>query len=375
MAEKRDYYEILGVSKGASLDDIKKAYRKLALKYHPDRNQGNPEAEKMFKEATEAYEILRDEQKRKLYDQFGHAGVSGAGTQGFGQAAYNDFSDIFSGTGFEDIFENLFAGAGFGFAGSRQRTSSRRGADLRYNLEISLEDVYHGKEITIQIPREEQCPDCHGTGSADGKLETCGVCHGSGQVRRTSGFFSIAETCRACGGSGQIIRNKCPTCHGSGLVSKKRTLSIRIPAGIEAGTRLKVSGEGEAGVRNGPPGDLYVVVQVKKHPDYEREGVDLQRRVQIPVTTAILGGEITLTALDNSKVKLKIPAGTQPGTMFRVRGKGLPYMGGVGRFGDLIVEAEVVIPKTLSNRGKQLVKELEVELEQNSSIFGKLGFK
>lgn len=375
MAEKRDYYEVLGVSKGASIDDIKKAYRKLALKYHPDRNQGNDEAEKMFKEATEAYEVLRDEQKRKLYDQFGHAGVSGAGAQGFGQAAYSDFSDIFSGSSFEDIFENLFSGSGFGFGGSRQRSSARRGADLRYNLEISLEDVFHGKEITIQIPRDEHCSDCNGTGSADGKLETCTVCHGAGQVRRASGFFSITSTCSSCGGSGQIIRNKCHTCHGSGLVSKKRTLSIRIPPGVESGTRLKVAGEGEAGLRQGPSGDLYVVVQVKKHPDYEREGVDLQSQIQVPVTMAILGGEISLTTLDRSKVKLKIPVGTQPGTLFRIRGKGLPYMGGVNRFGDLIVGADIAIPKSISSKAKQLVKELESELDQGAGVFGKLGFK
>ncbi|MCS6984121.1 MAG: molecular chaperone DnaJ [Leptospiraceae bacterium] len=376
MAEKRDYYEILGVSRNASLEEIKKAYRKLALKYHPDRNQGNPEAERLFKEATEAYEVLRDEQKRKLYDQFGHAGLSGMGSQGFGQAAYNDFADIFGGTSFEEIFENLFSGAGFGFGGStRQRSGARRGADLRYNLEISLEDVYHGKEVTIQIPKEESCSDCHGTGSEDGKLDSCPVCHGSGQIRRTTGFFSIAQTCYHCGGSGKVVRSKCRTCGGTGLVSRRKTLSIRIPPGIESGTRLKVAGEGEAGYRNGPPGDLYVVVQVKKHPIFEREGVDLQTKVQVSVTTAILGGEITLEALDNSKVKLKIPPGTQPGTTFRIRGKGLPYMGGTGRYGDLLVEAEIVVPKNLSNRAKQLVKELEAELEQNSGIFGKFGFR
>ncbi len=361
MAEKRDYYEILGVAKSSSLDDIKKAYRKLALKYHPDKNKDNPEAEALFKEATEAYEVLRDESKRKIYDQYGHAGLSGTASPGFGQGAYSDFSDIFSGSSFEEIFENLFSGSGgFGFSGGR--SGARKGTDLRYNIEISLEDVYHGKEVTIKIPREEHCPDCHGTGSSDGKTEVCPVCHGAGQVRRSSGFFSIASPCHNCNGTGKIIRNKCRTCHGSGLVSKKHTLNIRIPAGIDSGTRLRVSGEGEAGPNGGAPGDLYVVVQVKKHHDFEREGVDLSAQVSIPVTTAILGGEILVKGIDNSSVKLKIHAGTQPGTLFRLRGKGLPYMGSSDRYGDLIVSAEVSIPKHLSDKAKQLVQNLAKEL-------------
>ncbi|MCS6971981.1 MAG: molecular chaperone DnaJ [Turneriella sp.] len=370
MPEKRDYYEILGVPRNATLNEIKSAYRKLALKYHPDKNPGNPEAEAKFKEATEAYEVLRDEQKRKIYDQFGHAGLGGAGAQGFGQTAYSDFSDIFAGTSFEDIFENLFAGAGFGR--SRTAHSPRRGSDLRYNLEISLEDVYHGKEEEIVIPREETCPDCNGTGSADGRLETCHICGGSGQVRRSTGFFSVATTCNTCGGTGRLVKNRCRTCNGGGTVTKRRKLAIRIPAGIDSGTRLKIAGEGEAGPYGGPSGDLYVVVQVRKHPNFERDGVDLITHIDVPVTTAMLGGEVTVETLDKSKVKIKIPPGTQPDTLFRVRGKGLPYMGGQGRYGDLIAHARIEIPKSLSNRAKSLVRELEAELQASGSgIFGR----
>lgn len=373
MANKRDYYEILGVSKNASLDEIKKAYRKLALQYHPDRNKGNKEAEEKFKEATEAYEVLRDDQKRKIYDQFGHAGLSGsgAGSSGFGQGAYSDFSDIFQGSGIEDIFDNIFGGMGFGGSTSRGRQESRRGADLRYNMEVELEDVFHGKEVKIQIPREEHCERCNGTGSADGKLETCPTCGGHGQVRRSSGFFSIASTCPDCGGSGHKIKNPCPACRGSGLVNKRKTLSIRIPAGVESGTRLKISGEGEAGPKGGPSGDLFVVIQVKKHRRFEREAADLLLRMQVPVTTALLGGEIDITTINDSKVKLKIPAGTQPNTTLRIRGKGLPYMSygssSSGRYGDLLIEIKVDIPKSLSTRSKQLVKDLEEELEKSGS--------
>lgn len=370
MADKRDYYEVLGVPKGAALNDIKSAYRKLAMKYHPDKNPGNAEAEVKFKEATEAYEILRDEQKRKIYDQYGHAGLGGAGAQGFGQAAYSDFSDIFSGTSFEDIFENLFSGSGFGRG--RGGNSARRGSDLRYNLEITLEDVFNGREEEIVIPREESCGDCNGTGSSDGRLDTCHICGGSGQVRRSTGFFSVASTCNTCGGTGKLIKNRCKTCSGAGTVSKKRKLAIRIPAGIDTGTRLKISGEGEAGPRGGPSGDLYVVVQIRKHATYERDGVDLAMYIDVPVTTAMLGGEVTVETLDKSKVKVKIPAGTQPDTLFRVRGKGLPYMGGQGRFGDLIAHARIDIPKSLSSKAKTLVKELEAEMQASGSgIFGR----
>lgn len=374
MASKRDYYEILGVSKSATLDEIKKAYRKLALKYHPDKNKGDEKAEELFKEATEAYEVLRDEKKRSLYDQFGHQGVGG-GAEGFGQGAYTDFSDIFQGSTFEDLFENIFSGlGGFGSArgaGGRSPGGARRGSDLRYNLEISLEDVYHGKEVKIQIPREEHCDKCRGTGSADGKTDVCPTCQGSGQIRRSSGFFSIASTCTSCGGAGSIIRNQCNECHGGGLVSRKRTINIRIPHGIESGTRLKVAGEGEAGPKGGPSGDLYVVVLIKRHANFEREGADLTAKVELPVTMAIMGGELEIETLASGKVKLKVPAGTQPQTVFRVRGKGLPYMSGHNRYGDMLVEADILIPKSLSAKAKQLVKELDEEISAGSGFFGR----
>jgi len=369
VAEKRDYYEVLGVSKSSSEQEIKKAYRKLALKYHPDRNKGNAESEAKFKEATEAYEVLIDKEKKQMYDQYGHAGVQGAGGGGFGQAAYSDFGDIFSGTSFEDIFENLFSG-GFGFRGdSGGGQSVRRGADLRYNLEVSLEDVFKGKEIKIQIPRSEHCDSCKGTGSSDGKRNTCPVCKGAGQVRRSSGFFSIASTCSNCNGEGQVIKNVCKSCQGSGLVARKRTISIRIPPGIETGTRLKVSGEGEAGPNGGVSGDLYVVVQVKRHSQFRREGADLLIQAEVPVTTAMLGGEIMVDTISKSKVKLKIPQGTQPGTTFRLRSKGLPYMGSSGRFGDVMVEANIIIPKSLNSKAKQLAKELDKELASSQGGF------
>ena len=372
VSNKRDYYEVLGVSKSASMDEIKKAYRKLALKYHPDRNKGDTEAADRFKEATEAYEILRDDQKRRLYDQFGHAGISGsgAGGNGFGQGAYSDFSDIFSGSSFEDIFENFFSGS-FGFGGSRSRSQVRRGSDLRYNLGIELEDVYYGKEIKIQIPREEHCSKCSGSGSEDGKQSSCPTCNGTGQVRRTSGFFSIASTCNKCGGSGQVVTRPCGECNGHGLVNRKKTLSVKIPQGVESGTRLKIAGEGEAGPYGGPYGDLHVVLQVSRHPDFERDGMDILTKTDVPLTVAILGGEVMVKTLSGNQVKLKVPAGTQPGTNFRLRGKGLPLMSSPGRHGDILVETNIQIPKSMNSKAKQLVKELEEELNHGSGIFGR----
>ena len=357
MSSKRDYYEILGVAKTATLDEIKKAYRQLALKYHPDKNIGNAESEAKFKEATEAYEVLRDDKKRSMYDQFGHTGTSG---QGFGGGGASDFSDAFAGTNFEDIFDNFFSG-GFGFSGNRGR--ERRGSDLRYNLEIDLEDVISGKEIKIQIPREEHCGDCKGTGSADGKESTCHQCSGSGQVRRNSGFFSIASTCEKCKGAGKVITSPCKTCSGAGLVNQKRTLNIRIPKGVEHGTRLKVAGEGEAGPSKGPAGDLYVVVHIKKHNKFERSGSDLVTKIDLSVITAMIGGEINIKTLSGSEVKLKIPAGTQPQSIFRLREKGLPNLSNPKYLGDILVEVNLVVPKSLNSKAKQLVKDLAAELE------------
>ena len=378
---KKDYYEVLGVSKSAGIDEIKKAYRKVAIKYHPDKNQDNKdEAEVKFKEATEAYEVLRDDQKRKMYDQFGHQGVSGAaGGSGFGQAAYSDFSDIFSGTGFEDIFDNFFSGSGFGFGRSSSRSQMRetRGADLRYNLEVDLEDIYYGKEIKIEIPKKEYCSECSGHGSKDGKRVSCSICNGSGQIRKTSGFFSISTTCNTCGGTGERISDPCQLCRGSGLIEKKKVLSVKVPPGVDSGTRLKLTGEGEAGPNKGPLGDLYIVIHVKKHSIFQREGSSLHLSIDIPVTAALLGGDVDIKNIDNTKVKLKIPAGTQSGTIFRIKGKGLPimsnfsYLSNTNKNGDILAEINIVIPKNLNSKAKKIIKDLEIELEEKSGMFSR----
>lgn len=356
----RDYYEILGVARGSSKEEIKKAYRKLAIKYHPDKNKGDAAAEDKFKEATEAYEVLSDDKKRPAYDQFGKAGVHAGGQDGgFGQRAYTDFSDIFG--DFGDVFSEFFGGGGGGFGGSRG-AGVRRGSDLRYNVEISLEDASSGKEIKIEIPRQESCDECGGSGAQKGTGSTsCPLCQGMGQVRRTQGFFSVTTSCPQCKGAGKVIKNPCKVCNGSGLTEKKRTLNIKIPAGVESGSRLKVTGEGEAGPNGGPRGNLYVVTHIKRHQSFEREGNDLVVYVGIPITTSILGGEIEIPTIDGKFVKMKIPPGTESGQIFRLKGKGMPYMGGYGK-GDQHVVIEVSIPKNISKKAKELVEELGREL-------------
>lgn len=367
----RDYYEILGIDRGADKDEIKKAYRKLAIKYHPDKNRNNPEAEEKFKEATEAYEVLSDDEKRQTYDRFGKAGVSGQG--GFGNRAYTDFSDIFGDIG--DIFSEFFGGSFAGGGGGRpQERGYRRGSDLRYNLEISLEDAATGKEVKIEIPRMESCSICNGTGAEGGKVQTCTVCHGYGQVRRTQGFFSISTTCPQCNGRGQTIVNPCKKCSGKGLEEKRRTLNIKIPPGVESGSRLKVSGEGEVGPGGGPHGDLYVVTHIKLHEIFERQGNDLVIQANIPVTMAILGGEIEVPTIDGKKLKMKVTAGTESGQIFRLKGKGMPYVHGYGK-GDQHVIIKINTPRNLSPRGVELVEELKRELEKsgdNESLFSKI---
>jgi len=353
MSEK-SYYEILGVSKSASDDEIKSAYRKLAVKYHPDKNKGNKEAEEKFKEATEAYEVLRDSKKRTAYDQFGKAGVSG-GSAGFGAGAYTDFSDIFG--DFGDIFGDFFGGGG---RGSR-RGQSNRGSDLRYNLEINLEDACLGKEIKIDIPRLETCGDCGGSGAAKGSSPTvCPDCGGSGQIRRIQGFFSVTTTCPRCNGKGKIITNPCKTCKGEGLVEKRRTINIKIPPGVESGSRLKVSGEGEAGPNGGPHGDLYVVTHIKKHQQFERQGSDLIVQKSISLAMACLGGKIEVPSIDGKTIELNIPEGTESGQVFRMKGHGVPYLGAYGK-GDQHVVIRVEIPKKLSKKQKELLEEFARE--------------
>ena len=366
----RDYYEVLGVTKSSTKEEIKKAYRQLAIKFHPDKNRGNPEAEEKFKEATEAYEILSDDEKRKLYDQFGKAGVGAGGPGGYGYKAYTDFSDIFGDIG--DIFSEFF-GAGFGGAGNR-RYGTRRGSDLRYNIEITLEDAALGKEIKIEIPRSEQCETCGGSGAKNGKVQTCTTCQGTGQVRRTQGFFSVASTCPKCRGTGKMISDPCKDCSGSGLIEKKRTLHVKIPPGVESGSRLKVTGEGEAGPNGGPRGDLYVVTHIARHEIFERQGNDLILQANILVTRAILGGEIEVPTIDGKKVKMKIPPGTESGQIFRLKGKGMPYVGGYGK-GDQHVIIQVKIPKNLNGKSKELVEELAKELGEDvksGSVFSKI---
>ncbi|OHD71301.1 MAG: molecular chaperone DnaJ [Spirochaetes bacterium RBG_16_49_21] len=349
---KRDYYEVLGVSKNATEDEIKQAYRKLALKYHPDRNKGDKNSEEKFKEATEAYEVLRDPKKRASYDKFGHAGVSGF--EGFGRGAYSDFSDIFGDFDFSDIFEGFF-GSGFG---TRTRTKrARRGADIQYDLSITLEDAASGEEVQIKIPRNETCEVCDGTGSKAGtKPAVCPLCNGSGQIRQTQGFFSITQTCYKCRGEGKIISSPCSSCGGTGLKLHKRTITVKIPAGVESGSRLKISGEGEQGPNGGARGDLYVVIHVKKHTSFERHDNDILSLVDVSFPMACLGGEIEVPTINGNKAKMKIPPGTENGQVFRLKGNGIPYLGSYGR-GDQLVKINIKVPKRLTPRQKELLKE------------------
>lgn len=354
MATKRDYYEILGVNKNASSDEIKQAYRKLALKYHPDRNKDNPEAVEKFKEATEAYEILRDSQKRASYDRFGHEGVSGF--NGFGRGAAADFSDIFGDVDFDlgDIFESFFGGG----RGGRARTKkARRGADIQYELTISLEEAVEGKEVQVEVPRHENCTTCNGSGAAPGSSPSvCTVCNGTGQVRQTQGFFSVTQTCYKCRGEGKIISSPCKICKGKGLIAKNRKITVKIPPGVESGSRLKISGEGEQGPNNGPSGDLYVFIHITRHQVFERHGNDLINTVEISFPMACLGGEIEVPTISGKIAKMKIPPGTENDQVFRLKGNGIPYLGSYGR-GDQLIKINVLVPKKLSSKQKELLQE------------------
>jgi molecular chaperone DnaJ len=360
---KRDYYEVLGVERGATEQQIKSAYRKLALKFHPDRNPGDKKAEEAFKEAAEAYAVLADAQKRGLYDRFGHAGVSGSGAGGpggFDPTIFADFGDIFSGLG--DMF-------GFGdiFGGRRRRGGPQRGADLRYDLEITFEESAEGTETNIVIPREETCETCSGSGAAPGtSAETCSQCRGAGQLRYQQGFLTVARPCPNCRGTGKTIAKPCAECRGAGRISRERKLTVKIPAGISTGQQLRLSGEGEHGSAGGPPGDLYVVIHVQEHPFFHREGDDLYCEMPVNFPTMALGGDIKVPTLKDRE-ELHIPAGTQPGTRFRIRGKGMPNVNGRGH-GDLHVIARVAVPKKLTKEQKRMLHELAETMPDQANV-------
>jgi molecular chaperone DnaJ len=349
---KRDYYEVLGIPKNGSKDDIKKAYRKLAIQYHPDKNPGNKEAEERFKEATEAYEVLSDDQKRSAYDQFGFSGVEGMGGAQHDPNAFRDFEDIFG--DFSGIFDSFFGGGGRSRA---SRSGPAHGSNLRYDLEIPFEQAVFGTSVEIQYAHNEGCAACKGSGSTGGSgRKVCPTCQGSGQVRRSSGFFSIAQPCPSCRGEGAIIEHPCLSCGGSGLLKKKQKIKVTIPAGIEDGRRVTIPGQGDAGPNGGPAGDLYVFIRVLAHDTYERDGSDLYCVIPISMTQAALGAEITITSIDGRKLKVPVPSGTVSGKVLRLREEGIPVAG--GRRGDLYLKIVVRIPAKLGKRSRELLEEV-----------------
>jgi molecular chaperone DnaJ len=362
---KRDFYEVLGVSRTASDQEIKSAYRKLALQFHPDRNPGNKEAEEAFKEAAEAYSVLSDAQKRANYDRFGHAGV-GAGGAGFGGFDPNVFAD------FSDILGDIF-GLGDVFGGGRRGTRVQRGADLRYDLELTFEEAAFGTTTKIKVPRHETCAECGGTGAQKGSgPTTCQTCNGFGQVRFQQGFFSITRTCGHCNGSGQIIKNRCTGCRGDGRIVREKTIELKIPAGVDNGTKLRVSGEGDAGAKAGPPGDLYVVLSVQDHEFFERREHDLYCHIPITFPQAGLGAQLSVPTLDGEEEKLTIPAGTQTDSTFRIKGRGISKRGGAAR-GDLYVTVDIVVPTKLSREQRELLTKLAATIEtENKPIQKKI---
>ncbi len=346
---KRDYYEVLGVSRGVSEQELKKAYRRVAMKHHPDRNPGDKESEDKFKEASEAYEILSDSQKRAAYDQFGHAGVEGAG--GMGGGGFGSFSDIFG-----DVFGDIFGGGG------ARRGGPMRGADLRYTLELDLEDAVKGTTVKIKVPTLVTCNTCSGSGAKPGTSPTtCSTCGGHGQVRMQQGFFSVQQTCPTCRGKGKSISDPCRDCHGQGRVEETKTLSVKVPPGVDTGDRIRLAGEGEAGAEGGPAGDLYVQVAVKDHEFFQRDGRNLYCEVPISIFDACLGGELEVPTLDG-RVKLKVPAETQTGKLFRLRGKGVTPVRG-GPAGDLLCRVVLETPVNLSKKQKELLEELKESMK------------
>lgn len=359
---KRDYYEVLGVEKSASTDDIKKAYRKLAIKYHPDRNPGDKDAEAKFREATEAYEVLSDDKRRPIYDQYGFAGLDGMDGGGGGAQyshAYHDFSDLFGnmGGGFGDIFENLFSG-GSSRSSSRRGGGPAEGASLRYDLNISFKDAVYGTKAEIQFRHNEACSVCKGTGAAAGaSKKTCPSCNGSGQVRRSAGFFQVQQTCPTCGGSGVTIDRPCKECGGRGIQEKSKKMTLAIPCGVDNGKRIAIPHQGDAGTNGGPAGDLVVILHVGDHPKFERDGQDLYCAISVTFAQAALGADISISTLDGKKINLKIPEGTPSGKLLRVRGAGVPFTGNPDRKGDLYVKIMIQIPSRLSGKQKELLEQ------------------
>lgn len=362
---KRDFYEVLGVARGASADEIKKAYRKKAKELHPDRNADNPEAEGQFKEANEAHEILKDAEKRAAYDRFGHAafdGGMGGGPRG-PQGGQGDFASAFSDV-FEDLFGDFMGGQRGGGRGGQRRAS--RGADLRYNLRITLEEAFAGLQKSITVPTSITCGVCEGSGAEGGaEPAACPTCAGMGKVRAQQGFFTVERTCPTCSGAGQIIKNPCKGCGGAGRIEKERQLSVNIPAGVETGTRIRLSGEGEAGLRGGPSGDLYIFIEVEDHPIFQRDNLDLFCRVPVAMATAAIGGEVEVPTIDGGRSRVKVPEGSQSGKQMRLRAKGMPALRGGGT-GDMYIELAVETPVNLTGKQKELLREFEKLSEENN---------
>ncbi len=370
---KRDYYVLLGIQKGASADEIKKAYRKKAKELHPDRNSDNPDAEAQFKEVNEAHEVLKDPEKRSAYDRYGHAafeGGMGGGGRG-GHPGQGDFASAFS-----DVFDDLFGDFMGGGRGGSGRPRATRGSDLRYNLRVTLEEAFAGLQKTINVPTSVACSECSGTGAESGaEPVTCPTCSGMGKVRAQQGFFTVERTCPTCQGAGQMINNPCKSCSGAGRVEKERSLSVNIPAGVETGTRIRLAGEGEAGLRGGPSGDLYIFIDVKEHELFQRDGVNLFCRVPVSIGTAALGGDIEVPTIDGGRSRVKVPSGSQSGRQMRLRSKGMPALRGSGT-GDMYIELAVETPVNLTSRQKEIMREFEDTSADNnpegSSFFSKV---
>ena len=371
---KRDYYDVLGASKGASAEELKKAYRTKAKELHPDRNTDNPNAEAQFKEINEAYDVLKDADKKAAYDRYGHAAFEGGRGPGGGGGGNGDFGASFSDV-FEDLFGDFMGRGGQGAQGGR-RSRAQRGSDLRYNLRVSLEESFKGVQKTITVPSAVACDVCSGTG-AEGGAEpvTCPTCSGMGKVRAQQGFFTVERTCPTCAGAGQTIKNPCKSCGGAGRTEKERSLSVNIPAGVETGTRIRLSGEGEAGMRGGPTGDLYIFIETREHAIFKRDGVNLFITIPVSMITAALGGEVEVPTIDGGKSRVKVPAGTQAGKQLRLRGKGMPALRGGGA-GDMLIELAVETPVNLTAKQKELLEEFEKLAADNnpeeSSFFAKV---